>query len=112
MRRSGWEECSNSRSDLLAIPFATAENSPPVAVTQPDPEASVSAAWIDSLGIADPDASEEADPDGDGHNNVDEFAFGALPVDPVSFPRPAAGTHAGPGNGSGFANLAFTRRFR
>jgi len=66
------------------------------------------AAWATAAGLSGPNAAADADPDGDGFSNLDEFAYGSSPTAADQRPRFVIGSHRL--NGQDFPTVTYTRR--
>ena len=66
------------------------------------------AAWATAAGLSGPNATADADPDGDGFSNLAEFALGSSPTAKDQRPRFIVGTFTL--NGEEFPTVTYTRR--
>jgi hypothetical protein len=66
------------------------------------------AAWATAAGLSGPNATAEADPDGDGFCNLAEFAFGSPPTAADQRPRFVIGSIRL--NGQDFPTVTYSRR--
>lgn len=84
----GWTEGNNNTFFYKNGYFSTG-NALLGSILNADPEVllTIFEAWIASFGLSSSDLAMDADPDQDGHSNLEEFAFGGLPNDATSHPR-------------------------
>ncbi len=81
----GWTK-GNNNTIYFKNGTITTGNAPISTTTPLDPRKIV--AWILGQSLTGADAAETADPDNDGATNREEYLFGGLAKNPLSFPKP------------------------
>lgn len=88
----GWTK-GNNNTIYFKNGTITPGNAPISTTTPLDPRKIV--AWILGQGLAGANAAETADPDKDGATNREEYLFGGLANNPLSFPKPGVDPNGG-----------------